>query len=113
MIEGLALDGGLTVEDKELISEALVQHKVLVIRDQKNMTVEDLREFTKFFGKLHVHLESSSHYRNKEGLVSYEDVNVVSNIRNEQGMVIGLYGRQLRSTIRILVGRKFSRRLRF
>jgi hypothetical protein len=66
---------------------ALLRYKVLVVRNQKSLTVEGQRLFTKRFGKLHVHLESSSHYP------GYQDVNVVSNIKNATtGQYIGLYG---------------------
>ena len=77
-----------TVNDKEfeLVNYYLVQHKVLVFRDQSNLTVEGQRNFSLRFGPLQVHLESSSH------LPGYPDVNVISNLKNNSGIPIGLYG---------------------
>ena len=72
--------------DFDIIHDALLRYRVIVVRNQQDMTVESQRSFTKRFGALHVHLESSSH------LPGYKDVNVVSNIKNENGSYIGLYG---------------------
>jgi hypothetical protein len=73
-------------EEFDLVHDALLRHKLLIIRNQSNLTVEGQRAFTAKFGKLHVHLESSSH------LPGYTDVNVVSNIRNQNGAYTGLFG---------------------
>lgn len=70
----------------ETIHKNLLESKVLIIRNQTNLSVEGLRQFTKNFGPLHIHLESSSH------LPGYTDVNVVSNLKNEFGDYIGLHG---------------------
>jgi taurine dioxygenase len=67
------------------IHQQLLKYKILVVRNQQNLTAEDLRNFGLKFGQLHVHLESASH------LPGFSDVNVVSNIRNN-GTHIGLYG---------------------
>ncbi len=75
--------------DFNLIHRALLQHKVIVVKNQSNLTVEGQRHFTKRFGHLHVHLESSSH------LPGYQDVNVVSNIKNDKGGYIGLFGKHV------------------
>ena len=83
---GVDIGLGLTEDEFAVLSVLLVRHKVLVVRSQRNMSVEDLRSFTLRFGVLHVHLESASHYP------GYTDVNVVSNIRNKDGNFIGLYG---------------------
>lgn len=72
--------------DFDILHEALLRHKVIIVRNQAGLTVEGQRRFTKRFGPLHVHLESSSH------LPGYTDVNVVSNIKNENGSYIGLFG---------------------
>lgn len=72
--------------DFDVIHDALLRYRVIVVRNQQDLTVEGQRSFTKRFGDLHVHLESSSH------LPGYKDVNVVSNIKNENGSYIGLYG---------------------
>lgn len=72
--------------DFDIIHNALLTHKVVVVRNQAGLTVEGQRRFTRRFGHLHVHLESSSH------LPGYTDVNVVSNIKNENGSYIGLFG---------------------
>lgn len=85
--------------DSEYISDtefnfvhlALLQYKVVVLRNQTNLTVEGLRSFTQKFGPLHSHIESSSH------LNGYTDVNVVSNIRNSTGSIVGLYGKHVES----------------
>ena len=72
--------------DFDILHEALLRHKVIIVRNQIGLTVEGQRRFTKRFGPLHVHLESSSH------LPGYTDVNVVSNIKNANGSYIGLFG---------------------
>jgi alpha-ketoglutarate-dependent taurine dioxygenase len=76
----------LSDSDFDIIHDALLRHKVIVVRNQTELTVEGQRRLTKRFGHLHVHLESSSH------LPGYQDVNVVSNIKNSDGAYIGLYG---------------------
>ena len=72
--------------DAAIIHSLLLEHKVLVFRNQSQLTVEGMREFTMKFGTLHVHLEATSHHPD------YADVNVVSNIKNSTGMPTGLYG---------------------
>jgi alpha-ketoglutarate-dependent taurine dioxygenase len=76
----------LSDNDFDVIHNALLYHKVIIIRNQTELTVEGQRQLTKRFGHLHVHLESSSH------LPGYQDVNVVSNIKDSNGAYIGLYG---------------------
>lgn len=76
-------------EDFNQLHEALLRYKILVVRNQKDFSVEGQRSFTKRLGKLHVHLESSSHYP------GFSDVNVVSNIKNGTGHYIGLYGKHV------------------
>ena len=96
-IEGESFGGeilGMDVETIDdalfaLVKDALNNFKVVVIRNQSNLTVEGQREFTKKFGPLHVHLESASH------LPGYTDVNVVSNIKDAHGSYIGLYGKHV------------------
>jgi taurine dioxygenase len=77
-----------TINDYEFesINQALLKHKVVVVRNQSLLTVDDQRLFSQRFGPLHVHLESSSH------LPGYTDVNVVSNIKTEAGAYSGLHG---------------------
>lgn len=86
-ISGLDLE---TITDAEFdeVHQLLVQYKVLVVRNQKNFSVEGQRSFAHRFGKLHVHLESASH------LPGYEDVNVVSNMV-VNGSHIGLFGKHV------------------
>ncbi len=79
----------ITSDDFNFIENQLLKYKVLVIRNQKDLTVEGQRQFSKRFGELHVHLESASHYD------GYADVNLVSNIKNADGKYIGLYGRHV------------------
>lgn len=76
-------------DDFDAVHLALLSHKVIVVRNQTNLTVEGQRRFTQRFGNLHVHLESSSH------LPGFQDVNVVSNIKNENGNYIGLFGKHV------------------
>ena len=73
-------------EDFDVVHNALLRYKVIVIKNQADLTIEGQRQFTQRFGPLHVHLESSSHFP------GYTDVNVVSNIKNENGSYIGLFG---------------------
>jgi taurine dioxygenase len=73
-------------EEFDLVHENLLLHRVVIVRNQGNLTVEGQRKYAQRFGPLHVHLESSSHYP------GYTDVNVVSNIKNEKGSYIGLFG---------------------
>lgn len=71
----------------QALEASLLEHHVVVIRGAASVDAEELRRITRFFGELHVHLESSSHFP------GYSDVNVVSNIRNnETGQINGLYG---------------------
>lgn len=76
-------------QDFERVLQLLLQYKVLAFRNQSSLSVEGQRAFSKRFGELHVHLESASHF---EG---HKDVNLVSNIKNENGGYIGLYGKHV------------------
>lgn len=77
----------LSTSGLQALEASLHQHKVVIIKGAASIDVEELRRITRFFGELHVHLESSSHFP------GYSDVNVVSNIRNnETGQINGLYG---------------------
>jgi alpha-ketoglutarate-dependent taurine dioxygenase len=73
-------------EDFLFVETQLLRYKVVVVRNQPQLTVEGQRRFSQRFGSLHVHLESASHHQ------GYNDVNLVSNIKNENGAYIGLYG---------------------
>jgi len=84
-LSGAALNN-VTDTDFDIIHDALLRYKVIVVRNQQDLSVEGQRSLTRRFGHLHVHLESTSH------LPGYTDVNVVSNIKNENGSYIGLYG---------------------
>ena len=84
-IIGLNLEA-ITDEEFDIVHENLLKYKVLVIRNQSTLSIEGQRSFSKRFGKLHVHLESSSHIPN------YPDVNLVSNVKNSTGGYIGLHG---------------------
>lgn len=79
----------LNDEDFHFLEEQLLHYKVVVVRNQPKLTVEGQRRFSQRFGSLHVHLESASHHK------GYNDVNLVSNIKNEEGKYIGLYGRHV------------------
>ena len=76
----------ISEEDFDRVHDALLRYKVIIVKNQASLSVEGQRHFTQRFGPLHVHLESSSH------LPGYTDVNVVSNIKNENGSYIGLFG---------------------
>lgn len=76
----------ISQEDFDRLHDALLRYKVIIVKNQASLSVEGQRHFTQRFGPLHVHLESSSH------LPGYTDVNVVSNIKNENGSYIGLFG---------------------
>lgn len=76
----------ISSEEFDELHQFLLTYKVLIIRNQSSLSVEDQRTFTQKFGPLHAHLESTSH------LPGYSDVNVISNIRNISGGATGLYG---------------------
>jgi hypothetical protein len=75
----------------DIIHNALLKYKVLAVRNQSSLSVEGQRRFTQRFGELQVHLESASHHP------GYQDVNVVSNIKGDNGVPIGLYGKHVES----------------
>jgi taurine dioxygenase len=72
----------------DLIEQLLIRYKILVIRNQTDFTPSGQRSFSRRFGSLHVHLESSSHHP------EFDDVNVVSNIVIN-GSHIGLFGKHV------------------
>jgi taurine dioxygenase len=86
-ITGVSLE---RVDDRNfaLLHQLLTRYKVLVVRNQTDLTPVGQRSFSQRFGALHVHLESSSH------LPGFKDVNVVSNIV-VNGTHIGLYGKHV------------------
>ena len=84
-ITGIDLEH-LSDSDFDSVHDALLRYKVIVIKNQNTLTVDGQRQFTNRFGHLHVHLESSSHHPD------YDDVNIVSNIKNSTGSYVGLYG---------------------
>lgn len=69
-----------------LIEYYLLKHKVLVFRNQSSLSVTSQREFTQFFGTLQVHIESTAHHP------EFPDVNIISNLKSDTGIPIGLYG---------------------
>lgn len=85
-ISNVDLEKGLTDDIFKEIHQALLQHKVLVFRNQQ-LSVEGQRAFSQRFGQLHVHADTITHYS------GYNDVNLVSNIKNpETGRYTGLNG---------------------
>jgi taurine dioxygenase len=86
-IRGVSVER-ITEEQFNQIHQALLKYKVVVVRDQGDLSIEGQRNFTKRFGRLHIHLESSSH------LPGYQDVNVVSNMK-VNGSHIGLFGKHV------------------
>lgn len=87
-IIGLSLET-LTDAQFDIVHDTLLRYKVVVVRNQQDLSVEGQRLFSKRLGRLHEHLESSSH------LPGYRDVNVVSNIKNSNGSYIGLFGKHV------------------
>ena len=65
-----------TLTDKQLveINQALLRFKVLVFRDQDDLSAEDQRDFSEKFGELDIHLQKLSHHP------QYPDVSFVSNM---------------------------------
>lgn len=69
----------------QLVDHHLLQHKVLVFRNQSHLTVEAQRDFSRRFGPLQEHIEATSH------MPGYRDVNLISN-EKAVGAPIGLAG---------------------
>ena len=84
-VVGLNLET-ITNDEFALVHRLLLKYKVLVFRNQSELTTEGQRSFTQRFGQLMVHIESTAHYP------GYKDVNVISNLKNSSGVPIGLYG---------------------
>lgn len=74
-----------TYDDYLIINQYLLQYKILIFRNQSSLTVEQQRKFSLYFGKLQSHIEITSHHPN------YNDVNIISNIKKDNGQPIGLY----------------------
>jgi taurine dioxygenase len=74
-----------TYNDYLIINQYLLQYKILIFRNQSSLTIEKQREFSLYFGKLQSHIETISHHPN------YNDVNIISNIKKDNGQPIGLY----------------------
>lgn len=87
-IIGMNLEN-ISDENFDILHTVLLHSKVLIVRNQSLLSVEGQRSLTMRFGPLHEHLESSSH------LPNYKDVNVVSNIVDEKGQHIGLFGKHV------------------
>jgi len=85
-IEGVDIEKMADVQLFDSIHSALINNKVLAIRNQFNLTTEGLRLFSNHFGVLRVHMDSTAHHPN------YSDVNYVSNMKNSSGHHIGLHG---------------------
>lgn len=77
----------LSDDDFEILHEALLRHKVVVVRNHAHLGVADLRRFAQRFGVLTSHIESSAHHPD------FEDVNFVSNIVSDTtGLIAGIHG---------------------
>jgi alpha-ketoglutarate-dependent taurine dioxygenase len=74
-----------TYNDYLIFNQYLLQYKILIFRNQSSLTIEKQREFSLYFGKLQSHIETTSHHPN------YNDVNIISNIKKDDGQPIGLY----------------------
>lgn len=86
-IFGADIEHGIDENEFHAVRDALLKHKVVVLRNQVELSIDSQRKFSKLFGTLLVHGDSASH------LPGYNDVNVVSNIKNEStGRYIGLNG---------------------
>ena len=84
-IKGLNLET-ITDNEFELVEVLLLKHKILIFRNQSQLSTQGQRSFTQRFGELMVHIESTAHYP------EYKDVNVISNLKNSSGVPVGLYG---------------------
>jgi taurine dioxygenase len=91
-VSGLNL-AQLTNEEIKLINNYLLQYKILVFKDQQNLTVEEQREFSKRFGVLHSHIEATSHHPD------YPDVNIISNISNTRKITTGGHNEEYHSDL--------------
>jgi taurine dioxygenase len=83
----------LSNEEIKLINSYLLQYKVLVFKDQQNLTVEEQRAFSKRFGTLHSHIEATSHHPD------YPDVNIISNISNTRKITTGGHNEEYHSDL--------------
>lgn len=79
----------ITDEEWFIVHRLLLKYKVLVFRNQTELTIEGQRAFTQRFGELMVHVTGTAHYP------GYDDVNIISNMKNASGFPIGLHGRQV------------------
>jgi alpha-ketoglutarate-dependent taurine dioxygenase len=87
-ISGLQIKNILnSSSDLEQLNELLIQRKILIIEDQKDLSAEDLRRFSQYFGTLQIHKDVNSRHP------TFEDVNVISNIKDPiTNEYIGLHG---------------------
>lgn len=76
----------ITDDTFQLVDHHLLANKILVFRNQSHLSIEGQRAFSRRFGPLQVHIESTSH------LDGYADVNVISNEQRQDGAPQGLYG---------------------
>ena len=74
-----------TYEDYLIINNYLLQYKILIFRNQSLLSVKNQRRFSLYFGELQSHIETTSHHPD------YKDVNIISNIKKENGQPTGLY----------------------
>ena len=76
----------LTDAQFDEVHKTLLDCKLLVVRNQKNLSIQGQREFSQRLGVLRVHLESASRHP------VYPDVNLVSNVKDSKGAYTGLTG---------------------
>lgn len=74
-----------TYDDYLIINQYLLQYKILIFRNQSSLSIEKQRKFSLYFGQLQSHIETTSHHP------MYNDVNIISNIKKDNGQPIGLY----------------------
>lgn len=68
----------------DLVHAVLLKYKFVVIRDQKNLTIDGLRRFSQRLGALYDPLPGLSHYP------GYSDVDVISNVEQDDSLLTGL-----------------------
>lgn len=85
-IRGLDLNAQHSPEVLGFLKSQLNLHSFLVVSEQTFFSVELLREISIFFGTPQIHREKYSRYP------GFDDINIISNMKNDKGEYIGLHG---------------------
>lgn len=78
--------GKITDNQHDELLDLLIQHKVVVLRNQSHMTIPEMHAFTSKFGPVYVPVETNFLFP------GFKDVSAVSNVRNDTGHNVGLHG---------------------